>query len=130
MTDLKEKTNEELARTALDCLTELVQRENKSLEEAATSVSYFLSDILILREMAEALEEVLELEIDNFSNKEKEILEKLENLRAACEGLRMKCPNCGSTSIARDPATLLNVCRGCGQQFTGYVGTINRSVKL
>ena len=62
MANLKEKTNEELARIALDCLCELEQRGNKSLEEATTSISYFLSDILMLREMVEALESCSELE--------------------------------------------------------------------
>ena len=58
--NVKNASNEELARLALNCLSELEQRGNIELQEATTSVSYFLSDIQMLMEMAEALEQSLD----------------------------------------------------------------------
>ena len=56
MTNLKEKTNLELARTALNCLEELEFRGNKEIEKARQDVAFFHSDILTMKSMARALE--------------------------------------------------------------------------
>jgi len=56
MTNLKEKTNEALARTALNCLEELKNRGNKSLETAIIHTATFYNEILSLQSMASALE--------------------------------------------------------------------------
>jgi len=41
MTNLKEKTNEELARIALNCLEELENRGNRGIKRARQDVEHF-----------------------------------------------------------------------------------------
>ena len=61
MTNLKEKTNEELARTALNCLEELEFRGNKAIKKARQDVAIFHYGILALQSMLKAREiELLE----------------------------------------------------------------------
>ena len=56
---LRGKTNEDLARTALDALYELERRGNV-VGQASEEVARFLKDVLGLKELAAMIEEGLE----------------------------------------------------------------------
>jgi len=60
MTKITEKTNEELARTALGCLQELEFRGNKDVKNARCEVAFFHSNILDMRDRVKSLGELMD----------------------------------------------------------------------
>ena len=68
--NIKKATNLDLARTALNCLEELVRRGNERLDKARQDVAFFYSDVLSLQSRKSALEaneldaEQLDYELD------------------------------------------------------------------
>ena len=55
MSELKDKTNLELARIALGCLEEITRRGNSHIEPARLLISRFYADIHTLKLKAHAL---------------------------------------------------------------------------
>ncbi len=76
---MKSLTNVVLAKTALDCLEELENRGNSNLSKARQDVLFFYEDLLMLREMAAALESTSEQE------------ERLEELLENQDATKSKC---------------------------------------
>ena len=62
--NIKTATNLDLARTALNCLEELVRRGNEELDEARQRVAIFHADILCLQSMISAIGHGLDYEDD------------------------------------------------------------------
>jgi len=65
--NIKKATNLDLARTALNCLEELVRRGNERLDKARQDVAFFYSDVLSLQSRKSALE-AREKELEEFDS--------------------------------------------------------------